>query len=63
MVIIRIQLLKKKRIDMMDGINIIHGMKIRKNIIQKGKEYKKSLHVIVKSKYKEQNQEKRENVI
>jgi hypothetical protein len=61
--IMRIQLLKKKLIDMKDGISIIHGMKIRKNIIQVGEEYQKTLRVIIKSKYKEQKQEKRENII
>jgi hypothetical protein len=37
-VIIKIQLIKKKLIGMMDGISIIDGMKIRKNIILVGVE-------------------------
>jgi hypothetical protein len=48
---------------MIDGIGITHGMKIRKNIIQKGEGYQKTLWVIIKSKYKEQKLEKRENII
>jgi hypothetical protein len=54
---------KKKLIGMMDKISIIDWMKIRKNIIQVGQDYKESLRVIIKSKYKEQKQGKREDII
>jgi hypothetical protein len=47
MVIMRIQLLKKKLIGMKDEISIIHAMKIRKNIIEVGQEFQNSLQVII----------------
>jgi hypothetical protein len=42
MVIKRIQLLKKKRIGLMNGITIIHGMKIKKEYNSNGRRVKKN---------------------